>query len=77
MALEEANTIYLPFVGEYEVDSATGAAMLVFGLIGGATVWNMADGIGQNLADSATGAIASVTGTNPATGEANSGPEGV
>ncbi|AUV82071.1 hypothetical protein C2R22_10765 [Salinigranum rubrum] len=69
MALEEANTIYLPFVGEYEVESAMGMILLVAGLIGGATVWNMADGIGQNFATKVNSTLGSILGTNPATGQ--------
>ena len=76
MALEEANTIYLPFVGEYEVESAAGVLLLVVGLIGGATVWNMTDSIGNNLASSVNSFLGNLIGFNPATGQ-DSGADGV
>lgn len=71
MAMEEANTIYIPFIGEFEVDSIKGAALLVGGLTVGQALKHMTDGFGQNLSNSATNAVATVVPSNPVTGDGN------
>jgi hypothetical protein len=74
MALEDMNTIYVPFVGEVEVDSATGAGMLMVSLVAGTAVYSIAQGAGNNVADWASSKVGDFTGVNPQTGD--SGPAG-
>ena len=67
MALEEVNTIYIPFIGEYEIDSLSAVVLLVLGLIAGSTVWNMTDSIGSNLASTVNAVLGGfLPGGNPA-----------
>ncbi|MDS0243941.1 MULTISPECIES: hypothetical protein [unclassified Haloferax] len=70
MALEDANTIYVPFIGEVEIDSLSTLGFLVVGLIGGSTLWNMTDSIGERGAAWLNSTIGSIIGQNPATGQA-------
>ena len=74
--LEEANTIYLPFVGEFEIDGAASVVLLVGGLIGGLTVYNWADEVGQNVAETANSFITNLVGSDP-TGDDEGGVQGV
>ena len=69
MALEEAKTFYIPFVGEVEIDSLSTLAFLLVGLIGGSTLWNMTDSIGERGAAWLNSFVGSIIGQNPATGE--------
>lgn len=73
MALEEANTIYVPFVGEFEVDSLKGAALLVGGLAAGQTVKHMTDDMGEGVADKGMTFISNFVGDNPVTGQSSQG----
>lgn len=68
--LEDAGEFPLPFgMGKIDITSPTSAAVMIVALIGGATVWNMAEGIGQNLASKVNSQIGNIIGMNPATGE--------
>lgn len=74
MALEEVNTVYIPLIGEYEIDSAGALAVLVVGLIGGSTLMNMTEPIGANFGSMLNSFIGQfLPGGNPA----NSGADGV
>lgn len=77
MALEDVKTIYLPFVGEVEIDSGVGFMMLMVSLVAGTAVYSIAQGAGHNVADWASQKIGQFTGVNPQTGSGNTGPEGV
>lgn len=73
----EATEAQLPFgMGKVDLFSFE-AVFVVLSLIGGMTIYHMTDGIGQNVANQLNSTIGSVLGTNPATGEESSGPEGV
>jgi hypothetical protein len=76
MALEDMNTFYIPFIGEVEIESGTGALMLLVSLVGGTAMYSIAQGAGNNVADWASSKVGEYTGVNPQTG-GNSGPEGV
>lgn len=68
--LEDAAEFTLPFgMGSIDMTSPASAVVAIVALIGGATLWNMANGIGQNAADKVNSFIGNIIGMNPATGE--------
>jgi len=77
MALDDATDAKLPF-GLGEVDLTDPAALFatVIALIAGATIWNMADSIGQNAASTVNQFLGTILGTNPATGQDGDGGTG-
>lgn len=77
--LEEAtDKVYIPVIGEVQIDGFTGLAVLVIGLLAGSTLWNMTDDIGGNLAARINNFIGQfLPGGNPASSSDNSGPVGV
>jgi xanthosine utilization system XapX-like protein len=68
--LEEATDFQLPFgMGTVDVSNPASAVVAIVALVGGMTVWNMTDDIGENLAAQVNSMIGSVIGRNPATGQ--------
>lgn len=68
--LEDATDAKLPFgLGEVDLTDPMALIATVFALIAGATIWNMADGIGQNAASYVNSILGNIIGQNPATGE--------
>lgn len=76
MVAEEVNTMYLPFIGETEIDGVGGLLMLVLGIVGGSAIWQMGEKTGNTVANTVLSGIGNLTGFNPATGSSE-GPEGV
>jgi hypothetical protein len=74
MALEDMNTLRVPFIGEVEIETAAGFVMLIVSIIGGSMVYQIGQSAGTNLADWASQKFAAITGVNPQTGD--SGPAG-
>lgn len=67
--IEEATNARLPFgMGEVDLTNPVMVAALVVALTAGATLWNMADSIGANLAQNFNSFLGNIIGQNPATG---------
>lgn len=75
MALEDATDAQLPFgMGSVDLTNPMAALALIVSLILGATIWNMTDSIGANLASQLNSAIGRISPIgNPAD---SSGGEG-
>jgi hypothetical protein len=64
-AIEEATDVPIPFVGEsVDLTNPVMVGAVVFALIAGATLWNMAENIGSNFANRINASLAGLTGSD-------------